>query len=313
MSRVVRAAYIHHIIWGAVCLLLVGLLLIVWTNSQKLNRQTQTLQQQITALSAASCQSRDTWQPGTAQQFTITSGSLTRTYLVHLPTGFKDNQTYPAIFYFPGKGGSSTDGEQRSGISDLPVVSVYPQPTIGLDGVFAWQGAPYSSSADDVAFVGDILDRISGQLCIKRSQVYAAGMSNGAGFAALLACRLPDRIAAFGLVAGAYYAPMSQCVPKKPTPIINIHGDADPSVPYTGSIQRKLPDINNRALQWAKQNGCALDPFVSHVGLSMTVSTWQFCKNNATVQNIRIHGGGHSWGADIPQTIWRFMSAHSLQ
>ena len=85
----------------------------------------------------------------------------------------------------------------------LPALVAYPQGTVGTDDRPSWQGAPYSSGADDVRFTSDLLDRLEADLCVDPGRVYASGKSNGAGFAGLLACRLADRLAAVAPVAGA--------------------------------------------------------------------------------------------------------------
>lgn len=309
--RRLRATYIHHILWGAVCLVLVGLLLSVWLHTQNLNKQSQLLEQRIALQSQAPCTARDVWQADKTQSFKITSGGLERSYLVHLPQNFNPTQYYPAVLFFPGKGGAAVDGERVFKASTVPAITVFPQPTIGKDNVYSWQGAPYSSGADDVRFVGDIIDRISGQLCISRSHIYAAGMSNGGGMVSLLSCRMSDRIAAFGIVGGAFYYPTSDCVPKAPTPIINIHGDKDGTVPYNGSVQRRLPKIDDWASFRASKNGCTARPYVTSTVTSVT-TTWQFCKDGATVQNVKLLGVGHVWMANATETIWKFFTTQSL-
>lgn len=306
-----RATYIHHILWGGLCLVLFGLLMAIWFHSQQLNRQSLALEQQIAMQSQAPCTARDSWQSDTTRSFTIESNSTKRTYLVHLPKDFKSTQYYPAVLFFPGKGGSASDGERVFKPSGIPAVAIFPQPTIGKDGVYSWQGAPYSSGSDDVRFVADILDRISGQLCISRSHIYAAGMSNGGGMVSLLSCQMPDRIAAFGIVGGAFYYPTSDCEPKAPAPVINIHGDKDSIVPYNGSLQRRLPKIDDWAAFRATENDCSMRPYVTSTTTSVT-TTWQFCRDNATVQNVKLLGVGHVWMTNATETVWNFFKTQSL-
>lgn len=306
-----QSIYVHHIVWGSVCIVLLGLLIGLWFNTRSLDQKTIALEQKLAVLSSASCIARDPWQAGTTKKFTIETGGTDRSFLVHLPKGFSPTQYYPALMFFPGKGSDAMGGEQGTNLNSLPGVIIYPEPTVGNDQMYSWQGAPYSSGANDVQFVGDILDKVESQLCIQRSRVYAAGLSNGGGMVSLLSCNLSNRFSAFGIVAGAMYYPDGSCKPSKPTPLISIHGDNDGTVPYFGSAQRRLPAIDSWIAMRARDNGCAPTPQVT-ANLATTVSTWQNCKNNATVRNLRVHDVGHVWSTNAPNTLWQFFSAHSL-
>lgn len=307
-----QSIYIHHIAWGIICLAMLGMLVTIWSSNQEANRKAASLEQRLSRMSEPACNARDTWGAGSTKNFTLKVNDQDRSYRVHLPDGFSSSEYYPVIVYFTGKGTNSFNGEKYSNLNKLPAIAVYPQATEGKDGYFAWQGAPYSSGADDVAFVDVMLDRIQSQLCVKRSNVYATGLSNGGGMVSLLSCRLPDRFAAFGIVAGAMYYPAGDCTPERPTPLISIHGDKDAIVPYNGSLTRKLPAIDTWAADRARDNGCSLQPSTTRQGPNTLVMTWQFCKNGATVENIRIQGGGHTWTADAPDILWRFMTQYSL-
>ena len=257
---------------------------------------------------------RNPWQAGTTKQLSVATQSGTRDYGVHLPSGFKNNQYYPVVFYFGGKGGTHIQGEAVSGLNDLPVIAIYPAPTMSTDGRWAWQSAPYSSSSDDVAFTKNILESIQANLCIDRTRVYAMGMSNGGGIVSLLSCEMPKTFAAVGLGAAALYYPAAGCVPSEPVPLINIHGDADGIVPYYGSPTRKLPAIDSW-MQWrAEKNRCLpLPQSRPAASLTITTTTWLSCGNNATVENVRIQNGGHTWNNEIRDIAWQFMSQFSLQ
>lgn len=309
-----QSIYIHHILWGVVCVGLIAVLLGMWYHIQSLNRQNTLLQGEISAITTPdpSCNARDSWTADTTKTLETLTKDGTRSYSVHLPKDFKTTSFYPLIVHFPGKGASVTGGEQQAGLNVLKAIIVYPHPTIGKDGYNSWQGAPYSSGVDDVAFTDTVLDKVISQFCIDREHVYATGMSNGGGMVSLLSCKLPERFAAFGIVAGAMYYPAGACNPPRPTPLISIHGDSDSSVPYSGSVVRKLPDISTWSADRAQDNGCSMQPTTTNIDAITTITTWDKCRDNATVQNIRLRGGGHLWWPEATQALWRFMSQHSL-
>src|SRR4029077_16852178 len=64
-----------------------------------------------------------------------------------------------------------------------------------------WNAAPVEVNGD-VAFIGRLLDHLESTMCIDTARVFSTGMSNGAQMSSLLACRLPERIAAIAPVSG---------------------------------------------------------------------------------------------------------------
>ena len=302
----------HHIAWATACLVLLAVMSVLWLNSQTLGQKTAALEQRLTQATTDTCTVRGPWAAGTTRKFSLTSQDMERSYLVHLPTDFNPAQYYPAVVFFPGKGASALIGQASSQLDKLPAIVIYPEPTHGKDGALSWQGAPYSSGVNDVQFVSDVLDKAEGQLCIQKNRIYAAGMSNGGGMAALLSCQLSDRFAAYGVVAGAMYYPEGNCLSHRPTPIITLHSDTDTVVPYYGSETRGLPSIDNWVESHAKNNGCQTTPATTYLASSATITTWQHCQNNATVQKIRLHNTGHLWAPDAPSVLWQFFARHSL-
>lgn len=310
-SQKKRTAHLHHLVWGVFCVLLLLAIGAVWTYAQALKNQTNTLEKQVALLqnqqeNTCTVNSRD-WKANS----TTTLEASNRPYLVHTPASFRTDTYYPLVMFYPGKGGSAETASKVFGLNTLPAILVYPSPTPSTDGSLAWQGAPYSSKANDIAFTGAILDRLQAELCIDKAKTYAVGMSNGGGFASLLSCRMPDRFAAYAVVSGAMYAPSGDCTPATPRPLINVHGDSDGIVPYGGSLVRHLPPIDNWAAVRAHKNGCKQSVTTSPA-INQVVTTWTDCTNGATVENIRMIGGGHNWGQIPNDTLWQFLSRYSL-
>lgn len=304
----IRRRLTYNLLWAIVCVILVLIIGALLRVNDDLRRQTGSLQQKLSSIQNIECVARNAWAANTTKSFTVESSGLKRDYLVHLPTDFDARKSYPAIMYFSGKGTSGAESQRSSSYNQLPAVVIYPEPIAGKDGVTAWQGAPYSPDADDVAFVGSMLDQISGQLCLERAHIYAVGVSNGGSLVSLLSCMMPDRIRAFGMVAGAYY-PESNCEPKQPAPVLTIHGDSDLVVPYNGSLTRRLPAIDLWSAHRAGQNGCNQPPFISHQQAA-TLTIWDGCQQNATVQSLRLHGVGHAWSSTERDTLWQFLSKY---
>ena len=115
-------------------------------------------------------------------------------------------------------------------------IVVYPEGTL-LQGSTHWNvgGWITGSTTDDVGFSISLLDSISNEYNIDATRVYSTGMSNGGYMSFLLACQMSDKIAAIASVTGSM-TPQTYnvCNPQHPTPILQIHGTSDQTVPYLG-------------------------------------------------------------------------------
>lgn len=183
-----------------------------------------------------------------------------------------------------------------------------------------------------MAFISDLIDKLSADYNIDAARVYANGLSNGGGMAFVLSCTLSHRIAAVGMVAAAHLQPWNSCTGRRPVPMITFHGTADPVTPYAGGktwvAPRAFPHIPTWTANWARRNRCAAEPVDSAVAANVTRRTYNGCANDAAVELYTIHGGGHDWpgGGPLPQWLcgpvshgidasaqmWAFFRAHRL-
>ncbi|KAJ7495556.1 putative ferulic acid esterase [Mycena latifolia] len=197
--------------------------------------------------------------PGLTQYFDLTSGNISRSYSIHLPSTYDVDTGLSECQYSAEK------------------IMVYPY---GLGG--AWAGANYSEATvpQDLAFVSDLLNDIHANYCIDDTRVYATGcvrsspplfalhipsspplpssanhptpgMSIGGGFVNTIACSpLSSEFAAFAAGSGSFYtsdnagpADSTPCTPAhSPLPMLEIHGGADPDVAYAGGVEPAIPD-----------------------------------------------------------------------
>ncbi|UUV29239.1 ferulic acid esterase [Amycolatopsis roodepoortensis] len=268
------------------------------------------------------CQRPSPVPAGTTTLRTLTSGGLVREYTVHVPARYRPSRSYPLVLSFHGHKRTSKYQEELSGFSAYDAISVYPQGLPGTDGESAWTGAPYSAAADDVLFTSDLLNTLQRELCVDPRRIYATGKSNGGGFVGVLACRMPGRIAAFAPVAGAFYPQGGECHPSRPAPILDFHGTADATIPYTGNPAKGLPALPDWLAAWADRNGCFPHPIRYSPQTDVTVQRWLGC----SLQHYRIEGAGHVWPSTAPNNdsatptvidatpvIWKFLLAHRLR
>ncbi|GAA5148408.1 PHB depolymerase family esterase [Pseudonocardia eucalypti] len=239
--------------------------------------------------------------PGQSVTRTVDSGGVKRSYLLHLPADYQPDRPRWLVLSFHGHKRTPEYQEQLTGMSATDAITVYPQGLVGTDGETAWSGAPYSAPVDDVRFTADLIDALRGELCVDPARVYATGKSNGGGFVGLLACRLPDRIAAFAPVSGAFYPEGGPCNPPRPASILDFHGTADPTIPYRGIPAKGLPALPEWLAGWAARDGCATPPGerTEHGG-TVRVFRWQPCGQGTELEHYRVEGLGHDWPSTRP-------------
>jgi polyhydroxybutyrate depolymerase len=205
---------------------------------------------------------------------------------------------------------ASGTGEQMERVSRLTPQArrsgfVVAYPTASADDFW--------SIDNDLAALTRTIDAIERSACIDPARVYAVGISNGGFMSTVLACRMADRIAATVLFAPGVGG-IGPCRPARAISVLEIHGTADPIVPYRGSA---IPAF---VAGWARRDGCAPRPRVRHTGATVTHMTWPGCRRGAQVQHLRLTGGRHielldelrAAGVDPAGTAWRFLSAHHL-
>ncbi|HET9501843.1 MAG TPA: hypothetical protein VFO98_16445 [Marmoricola sp.] len=266
-------------------------------------------------------------QPGTSGVGHLESGGVERSFVLHVPAGYSPGDPTAVVLAFHGRKGTGAELEEFSGLSSLPALVVYPD-GLPVDGKTAWEGAPYSPPVDDVLFTSELLDHVQATYCVDSSRIYATGKSNGAGFTALLACRLPHRIAAFAPVAGAFY-PQSRvgCRPGTPVPMMEFHGVADPIIEYVGGESHgfPFPAVTDWLTTWVDHDHCRTET-AERIEPDVTHFSWTDCAGGAEVEHYRIDGAGHTWPGELAnsgpgsatQTIsatramWRFFTAHPL-
>jgi polyhydroxybutyrate depolymerase len=156
------------------------------------------------------------------------------------------------------------------------------------------------------------LDAIERSACIDPSRIYVAGISNGGFMANVLACQLAGRVAAAALFAPAIGA--GTCTPGRPVSILEVHGTADPIVPYRSDTPEQ--DVPAFLAGWARRDGCSTTSRAQRVSAAVTRFTWPGCRDGAQVEHLRLTGGRHiellpelrAAGIDPAREAWRFLS-----
>jgi polyhydroxybutyrate depolymerase len=212
-------------------------------------------------------------------------------------------------------------------------IVVYP---CGTEIPLRWRIYGFSGSdtdlMEDVTFISDLVDKLDTEYNLDPTRIYVNGLSNGGAMAIILSCKLSERIAAVGSVAGAYPFSVSECQPLRPVPTILFHGTGDPIVPYLGgqasASMFSMPSVPDWVADLVRYNGCDNEPIKLPAKGAVHGIQFMDCAQKSEVVFYTIEGGGHSWpgGGSLPKIIvgntnrdidatemmWEFFCQHPL-
>jgi polyhydroxybutyrate depolymerase len=241
---------------------------------------------------------------------TLVSAGEKRSYLLYVPDSYDPDIPTALVVSIHGFSDWPAHHARTTHWNDLAdekgFIVVYPSGT-RLPKRWRTTGFTDENPGPDVQFISDLIDKMEETYNIDPARIYVNGFSNGGGMTYLMACRMADRIAAIGSVAGAYTLSPESCTPSRPVPLIVFHGTADPIVPFGGgpshSFDLAFPVITEWVASWASRNECALSTPIPLEGEVGGVAYSQ-CKNNADVVYYQIEGGGHAWPGGLPNPAW---------
>lgn len=232
----------------------------------------------------------------------------TRSAGVYIPEAYEaSSDAFPLVIVMHGAGGNGSGIESISGFNDLAesegFIAVYPD---GISGVWndGRTGSVQLREIDDVAFIEQMIDFLSGKLNIDARRIYATGYSMGAMMSYRLACEVPERIAAVAGVASTmpeYVAPM--CVNRMPVPVMIVQGTDDTVVPWTGYMAGRggYMSAADSLRYWGWHNNCqtysGISPqeAVEDDGTLVLTQRYTDCTDGADVVLYGIYYGGHTW------------------
>lgn len=263
----------------------------------------------------------------------ITHNGIQRDHRLYVPASYTAGTPAPLVFNLHGYTSNNAQqefyGDFRPIADTAGFILVHPNGTLDGTGNRFWN-AFGSSTVDDLGYLMALLDTLRTQYNIDTDRVYSTGMSNGGFMSHDLACFRSSRITAIASVTGSMTTlRMNSCAAVHPTPVMQIHGTADPTVPFAGG--NGSVSVDALMQHWASFNNCAATPTINPVpntnladGSTVEHHVWPNGANGSTVELFKVLGGGHTWpGAPINTgvtnrdinasiEIWRFFSRYRL-
>jgi len=258
----------------------------------------------------------------------IIHDNLQRDYILYVPALYNATNPTPLVFNFHGYTSNAFDqmwyGDFRSIADTAGFIIAHPMGSLDNSGITHWNVGWGGSTVDDIGFTAALIDSLSANYNINQDRIYSTGMSNGGYFSYHLACNLSTKIAAIASVTGA----MSQytqtiCNPSHPTPVMEIHGTADLTVPFN--------DIISGLGYWRSYNNC--NPIADTTIIpDLVLGDWSTVEhivfdngdNGVTTELFKVINGEHTWPGsnfssgvtnyDINASaeIWRFFSKYDI-
>jgi polyhydroxybutyrate depolymerase len=238
----------------------------------------------------------------------FTYEGIDRSYILHIPSGYNPSTPMPVVLVLHG-GGGSPEGirwtSQMNTVADREgFIVAYPGGTayypLNIRGLgLVWNDGmvlPTLLKANDVGYIGAVLDKLEANYNINQQMVYATGYSNGAFMACDLVKELPNRIAAIGTVGGILGANQIYAAPDRAVPLIDFQGKLDPYVLYeggTGGSGVKSDPVLTSISSWVAHNGDLPDPVETQVINQAVMNRWS--GGGADVVLWTLNDGGHTW------------------
>ncbi len=235
---------------------------------------------------------------------------------VHVPAGYDSAVATPLIVLLHGYTSSGEGHDAYMGLSDLVddygFLMAAPDGTkeTGPDENRFWNASSsccnfFESEVDDSAYLADLIDSIKGDYNVDDTRVFLVGHSNGGFMSYRMAHDHSDTIAAIASLAGADQS-AGLPTPANPVHVLQIHGDADPTISYDGGIFNggaPHPGAREGVEAWAAHNGCAvrgvdsgtLDLDSGLDGAETMVTRYASgCRPGGSAELWTINGGAHS-------------------
>ena len=244
---------------------------------------------------------------------------------VHLPADISKPSPLLIMLHSASTSGAHQERYMRLApiAKKLGMIYIAPNGTVGSDGRRVWNAAKACCQrdrpkVDDIAYINSLTDEIATRVPVDKSRIYFVGHSNGAFMSIAFACAT-GKAAGVVSLAGAMDADAS-CATTRPFTFLQIHGDADPTIKFTGGVLNKFAYTSaeetlgriasiNKCDQQATSTSTKknFDPAIP--GDETDVKTLSGCLKPTTLW--RINGGLHS--PKLPKDYAQQILAYLIQ
>ena len=219
-----------------------------------LQAQEASLLQSVSPIRSDSTCAINCEDPGYRLMTQVIDGeTITREYIIHVPSGYQEGDNLPLVIVYHGFGGCAYYmADETGGLNDLAdeenFFVAYPQAAYrpAKEDTYWEPGFNGGESIylDDIFFSEQLIEHIDEEFSLDLSRLYAAGYSNGGMITYSLACLRGDLFEGVCIMSGALLDEMDSCDPSQSVPMIIFHGTGDFELPYNGDqYYASVPDV----------------------------------------------------------------------
>jgi poly(3-hydroxybutyrate) depolymerase len=235
-------------------------------------------------------------------------GYTHRIYCTQMPKGYEPTKPYPVVFYGPGCGAKSCEGNNFSNRTDIILVQAIASldakdqntlvPPNAAPGCFQ-AGREGTPDSPELNYFDQVMAEVEAKYCVDRGKIYAAGTSSGAWLSNYLACKRGNRVRGSAADSGGMNFDHGECTGG--AAVMEMPGD---SAVTQDSMKREIGAASVRDM-FVKLNGCSATPTQMTYG-GKTCDVYGGCANPVAWCNV---GGGHQSGNNLLSPVgWAFWS-----
>lgn len=267
--------------------------------------------------------------PGTTQRIAVPGTG--RSLLLRVPEGLRGRA--PLVFVLHGSGGTGAGILDQSKLEATAerhdFLLAAPDAGIAVEKGFVWNipgvptvtgKVPGPDDADDVAYLGKVVEWLVARGCADRARAYATGLSGGGRMTSWLGCVASDRFAAIAPVVGlragnptASEPPMpdsATCTPARPMPVMAFAGGKDTTNPVAGGGAGYWQySMRAAEARWGDLNHCRRRRDARTLESGVIDRGYEDCRGGAEVIARITPEAGHVWAADN-DAMWAFFARH---
>ncbi|MBX7247762.1 MAG: hypothetical protein K1X35_01780 [Caulobacteraceae bacterium] len=247
-------------------------------------------------------------------------GASHRSWITYAPSSYDPSRPTPLVVLLHGRPSNATAMGYITRMHEVAdrhgFILVYPEGLNNEWNAFYDLTRQHAvAPQDDVAFLKGLTQDLGQDFNIDRTRMYLGGFSNGGFMTIRMACSAGDVFAGFAVVAAELYTVLKdKCRGGAPTPILLMHGTADPSVPYNGVVIRSGADDQETRVSLGARDTLAWFVERNHCSQAGSMTTFPIKGNSVGTQAQRfmphdcavpvsfylITGGGHTWPGTVP-------------
>ena len=271
---------------------------------------------------------------GSAQSFPATPRTVfggDRPVTLQVPSTYDSSHAVPLLVILHGYGASGMIQEQYFGLAPFVesagILIAAPDGTVDRLGRRFWNATPaccdlFHTGIDDVGYIRGLIADIRQDYNVDARRIFLIGHSNGGFMVHRMACEAAGEIAAIASLAGATFENPDDCKPSTEVNVLEIHGDADETVSYTGGvIAAPYPGAVETVTHWQAYDQCEPGLVTSSMTLDLDsglpgnetmIQGFGGCARGSDVELWTIHGGHHvpSLTSEFAPTVWQWLQSH---